>query len=1469
VFNSSFLSHNLAPLRAGARTAKRLCLGAAALGLLFLAGNVGVLAEPPATKPQEPEEGFIVKFRPGTPRDSALQQMTRAGGTFKRAIPKIEALVGSTTRGNLPALLEALKRNPQVEYAEPDYEYHGLLSPNDTHYSTAQYAPQIMEADLAWDVTRGSPGVLVAVVDSGVDFNHPDFSPNLWWTNPGEIANNGIDDDDNGYVDDVHGYDFVHSDGDPTDDEGHGTAMTGVIAATLNNSLGIAGLAPESEILVVKVINSGNGVEVSRLGEAIIYAADQGAQIINLSLGGEMYSSTVEYGVNYAWTAGAVVVAAAGNTWSNPFYPAAHENAIAVTGTTASDKWWTATNRGEAVDISAPAEEIFTTGWDSISGSGYRYGDGTSFSAAHVSGVAALVLACDPTQTNAELRAVLEGSADDLYPQTYPGWDQWTGHGRVNAYNALLMACGPFNTPPQVTITMPLNGSVFTQGQSISFAGAASDTEDGGISGLLTWQSSLSGPIGSGAAFSAVLGAGTHTITASVTDSGGLADSKSIQIAVRPLFEVPLSSSGTLDGWVLESGENTNVGGTLKSSDSTNIGLLAGDNASNYQYKSIVSFDTSGIPDNATLVSAKLRLQRGVVSGTNPFDTHGALWADIRNGGFNNNTALETADFQAPATAAQVTSLSKAANNNDWSEGDLNSAGLTAINKTGVTQLRLYFNLDDNNDKGIDYLSYYPGEYATAASRPQLVVRYIVNDPPTVAIAAPANGQNLLEGSIIQFSGSATDPENGNLSSAMTWTSNLSGQIGTGGSFSRTLPLGTHTITAAATDSDGATASASITLRIRTSLPEMAITNPADGASFVAGTTVNLTGWADDLEDGNLTSAMTWTSSRDGALGSGGNLSKLLTLGAHTITASVTDADNHTSTQSINLTVTPVLGTATLTSNGAHDGWVLESLETSNVGGSLSATATSTTGLLLGDDKSDKQYKSIVSFDTSSIPANAAMVSAKLRLQRAVLSGTSPFTTHGALWADIRSGGFNNNVALETADFQAPATAEKVASLSDATANGAWSEGDLNAAGLAAINRTGFTQLRVYFNLDDNDDVGIDYLGYYPGEYTAGRPQLVVNYQVNSLPTVSASTLPSGSQFPVGSLINFVGSAFDPEDGDRTSTLQWTSSLDGPIGTGGFASAVLSLGTHTITATATDSQGGAGSATLTLRVRTSQPAVDVTAPATGTTFTTSQTISFTAWADDLEQGDLTSAIVWTSNLSGQIGTGGAFSRTLPEGNHTLTATITDNQNNTSTDSITLTINVPPPQTLTFNSVGTYDGWVLESGETTNVGGSIKSNTTTSAGLLVGDDASDKQYKSILSFDTASLPDNATIETVTLRLMRGTVSGTSPFDTHGALWADIQTGGFNGNLALETADFQATATAPQAASLSIATANNTWSEGSLNAPGRAAVNKTGVTQVRVYFNLDDNDDAGIDYLGYYPGDYSTTTNRPQLVVTYRQ
>ena len=283
------------------------------------------------------------------------------------------------------------------------------------------------------------------------------------------------------------------------------------------------------------------------------------------------------------------------------------------------------------------------------------------------------------------------------------------------------------------------------------------------------------------------------------------------------------------------------------------------------------------------------------------------------------------------------------------------------------------------------------------------------------------------------------------------------------------------------------------------------------------------------------------------------------------------------------------------------------------------------------------------------------------------------------------------------------------------------------------------------------------------------------------------------------------------------------------------------------------------------------PSASIATPSSGAVYTDGDTVSFSGSGSDAEDGDVSASLVWTSNLDGHIGTGAAFSTSgLSVGNHTITATATDSGGLTGSDSISLEVQqASGPTTVTFTSIASEDGWVRESSENSSVGGRTNSGNTGSSALRVGDNNKDRQYKAILSFDTSSIPAGATITSVTVRVQRGTVNGTNPFNGgFGNCEVDVQNGAFSGSNSLQKSDFEASATAAGAGVLSNATSNGTWAEAPLGASGLAAINTGGRTQVRLNFQLGDNDDGGNDYTGFYSSDNGTSSRHPQLVVTYQ-
>jgi subtilisin family serine protease len=260
----------------------------------------------------------------------------------------------------------------------------------------------------AWAAGYTGSGVTVAIVDTGVDLDHPDLVTNLF-VNPGEIAGNGIDDDGNGYVDDVHGYDFANRDADPDDVHGHGTHVAGSVAAA-NNGFGATGVAPDATILPVKVLGDNGSGSSLDVAAGIRYAADLGAEIINLSLGGG-YSSAIESAIAYAQSLGAFVVAASGNEYATmPGFPArfssAYDNVLSVGAHDSADNVAAFSNDvggSGAVQVDAPGVNIFST----YVGGSYATMAGTSMATPHVAGLAALALSADPSLAAAALRDLI------------------------------------------------------------------------------------------------------------------------------------------------------------------------------------------------------------------------------------------------------------------------------------------------------------------------------------------------------------------------------------------------------------------------------------------------------------------------------------------------------------------------------------------------------------------------------------------------------------------------------------------------------------------------------------------------------------------------------------------------------------------------------------------------------------------------------------------------------------------------------------------------------------------------------------------------------------------------------------------------------------------------------------------------------------------------------------------------------
>ena len=333
--------------------------------------------------------------------------------------------------------VETLATNPHVEYAEPDYLAHTAFTPDDPRYPD-QWGLPMVDAGLAWDVTQGSPAVAIAILDTGIDLDHPDLASKLW-VNPGEIPANGLDDDANGKIDDVNGWDWVNNDKTPQDDIGHGTHVAGVAAGATNNSIGVAGVCPNCRLMSLKVLDATGQGTYSNIAQGITYAANKGAKVINLSLGGYADSSLLRDAVAYA-SQYAVVVAAVGNdNRQDRFYPAAYdEYVIGVAATDNLDQKAVFSNYGDWVDISAPGVSI----WSTLFNNTYGAWSGSSMAVPFVSGAAGLVRSQYPSWSAGAARGQLLHSPDAL-DALNPGYEGKLGFGRLNASQAVTVTAEP------------------------------------------------------------------------------------------------------------------------------------------------------------------------------------------------------------------------------------------------------------------------------------------------------------------------------------------------------------------------------------------------------------------------------------------------------------------------------------------------------------------------------------------------------------------------------------------------------------------------------------------------------------------------------------------------------------------------------------------------------------------------------------------------------------------------------------------------------------------------------------------------------------------------------------------------------------------------------------------------------------------------------------------------------------------
>ncbi|MCB0853600.1 MAG: S8 family serine peptidase, partial [Bacteroidetes bacterium] len=478
-------------------------------------------------------------------------------------------------------LVKKLSTLPYVEYAEKVALMRSLYTPNDPSQGSQWYLNTI-NAFNAWNLHQGGSSV-VAIIDDAVRLTHQDLAPNIW-VNPGETPNDGIDNDNNGYVDDINGWDVADNDNNPNPPASasnsnftHGTHVAGIAAGATDNNIGIASIGFDTKIMAVKATenNAADPNLITAGYNGVQYAMAAGADVISMSWGGNGFNQTIQNLVTSAFNQGIVLVAAAGNSnVSTPLYPAAYTNVIAVASTNQTDAKSSFSNYGTWVDISAPGSGIFST----LAGSNSSYGNqsGTSMATPVVSGLVALMKSYNPSATPAMITSCIASSADNIDAQN-PGFIGQLGAGRINAFAALQ--CVNPNVAPIAN---------FTQSAVTGCPGLSVQFTDLSIGNPTSWSWSVPGATPSASTQQnptfTFPNAGTYSVTLTATNGFGnnsITQTNLITIIstgqALPFTEDFESGNFTANNWTIDNPDNSftweiaSVGGTTPGSNAAKM----------------------------------------------------------------------------------------------------------------------------------------------------------------------------------------------------------------------------------------------------------------------------------------------------------------------------------------------------------------------------------------------------------------------------------------------------------------------------------------------------------------------------------------------------------------------------------------------------------------------------------------------------------------------------------------------------------------------------------------------------------------------------------------------------------------------------------------------------------------------------------------------------------------------------------
>jgi subtilisin-like proprotein convertase family protein len=835
---------------------------------------------------------ILVKFKKGVTTGKRKELAGLAGGKFKDknedgiddhfqnimggrlALIKLE---GARDQDLATRALLALQNHPLIAYAEHNYLHYIDELPSDPLFDELwglhNYGQTggTDDADIdapeawAWDITTGSSEVIVGVIDTGVDYTHIDLDDNMW-INPGEWGNgkenNGIDDDGNGYVDDVHGINAITGTGNPMDDHGHGTHCSGTIGAIGNNGIGVVGVNWDIQIMALKFLDADGYGSTANAIKCINYAVEQKNSGVNIrvlsnSWGGGPFSQALLDAINYANDGGILFVASAGNDGSDndssPHYPSSYEapNVMAVGSTDHNDNRSSFSNYGAtSVDLFAPGSSILST----LPGNDYGTKSGTSMAAPHVSGVAALMLSENIDLSVSQLKDNLMNTGD-LIPALS---DLCVSGKRLNAYNSL----------PPLWLSADPTSQTITQGEpatyNINVESVIGFSDQVGldyisypaINANITFKPNPGTP-GSSPSMDVVTTTETNPGDYLITvtgDSGSISKTTAVSLTVNP------------EGLITE----------IYSSDDTPTPIPDCKFPEDLPDSPGIITSTINVPDSLTIWNTTCVVEI----------TH--TWIG--------DLILK---LKSPAGTEVILR-------------DREGGSADAINEIWTYDLPEF---RGENTAGTWTLEVSDNMWADVGTLESWTLRIdgipdgSVNQAPTVTITEPSEDPyTSYSGDLITFEGTAYDydyepPDD--ISGGIEWNSSIDGDFGTGASVTTHLSAGTHIITARVRDSGGKLGSDSTTVKVYTE-PTVEITAPAHGSSFTQGDSVTFTGTATDKVDGDISSSIQWTSSKNGLLGTGASVTTSALsadLNPHTIWAKATNLYSLTGNDSITVTV--------------------------------------------------------------------------------------------------------------------------------------------------------------------------------------------------------------------------------------------------------------------------------------------------------------------------------------------------------------------------------------------------------------------------------------------------------------------------------------------------------------------------------------------------------------------------------------